>query len=52
MRVSIVLEFEDVDPESDEGVAIMQSIAEGYETIQIAFDATSCYVKYDNNLEE
>ena len=45
MKVIVVFEFENIeDPNSPEADAIVQAITEDCETMQVAFDASSCYV--------
>ena len=44
MRVMICLEFEGVDCNSEQADAIIESINADCETMQVAFDATSCWV--------
>ena len=46
MKVIVVFEFENIeDPNSAEASEIVQAITEDCETMQVAFDASSCYVE-------
>jgi hypothetical protein len=44
MKVLVVFEFEDIDPNSEEAEQIINEIGEECETMGIAFDASACYV--------
>jgi len=54
MRVIICLEFNDIECNSDKGDMIIQSITQDCETMQVGFDASSCYIMDadDNDLED
>lgn len=54
MRVVVVFEFEDIESGSLEDEAIVQSINEACDTMQVGFDASSCYVEdvYYTEVEE
>jgi len=46
MKVLVVFEFENIsDIESVEASAVVQSITESCETMQVGFDATNCWVQ-------
>jgi hypothetical protein len=46
MKVIVVFEFENIeDPNSAEASEIVQAITQDCETMQVAFDASSCYVE-------
>jgi hypothetical protein len=44
MKVTVVFEFEGVDPNSPEADEIVAEITESCETMRIAFDANACWV--------
>ena len=44
MRVTIVLEFDDIQPGSPEDEQIIEEITSECERIQIGFDAQGCWV--------
>ena len=52
MRVIICLEFDGVDCDSEKADGIIESINEECETMQVAFDATSCWVNDAFNEEK
>lgn len=44
MRVIVCIEFEGVECNSENADAIVESITESCEHMQVGFDATNCYV--------
>jgi len=44
MKVTVVFEFESVDPNSEEADQIVAEITESCETMRIGFDANACWV--------
>ena len=44
MRVIVVFEYDDVDPNSPVADVVMESITDSCETMRIAFDANACWV--------
>ena len=44
MKVLVVFEFEDIDPNSEMADQIVNEITEECETMGIAFDASNCYI--------
>jgi hypothetical protein len=52
MRVMICLEFDGVDCNSEKADAIVEAITESCETMQVGFNASSCWVDNAFNLEE
>lgn len=45
MRVTVIFEFEGVDPNSEEADRILEDISESCETMQVGFDASACWVQ-------
>jgi hypothetical protein len=45
MKIKIVLEFDGIDPNSEDALLITQDLADSLGTIQTAFDASSCHYK-------
>ena len=45
MKVLLILEFEDIEPNSPEADSIVCEISKSCETMQVAFDANSCYIE-------
>ena len=52
LRVTVVFEFHDVEPGTDQGAQIVASIAEACETMQTGFDANDCWVSDTKFIEE
>ena len=44
MRVIVIFEFEDIEPNSSEADQIIEEMTEECETMRIAFDASNCYI--------
>ena len=44
MKVTVVFEFDGVDPNSPEADEIVAEITESCETMRIGFDANACWV--------
>jgi hypothetical protein len=44
MRVIVIFEFEDIEPNSSEADQIIEEMTEECETMRIAFDASNCWV--------
>jgi hypothetical protein len=45
MKIKIVLEFDGIDPNSEDALLITQDLADSLGTIQTAFDASGCHYK-------
>jgi hypothetical protein len=52
MKIQIVLEFDGIDPNSEDALLITQDLADSLGTIQTAFDASSCNYKVIKTEEE
>jgi hypothetical protein len=52
LRVVVVFEFHDVEPDTDRSAQIVASIAESCETMQTGFDANDCWVSSTKFIEE
>jgi hypothetical protein len=45
MKIIVAIEFEDIkEPDSEEATAKVQEVMESCKTMQVAFDANSCWV--------
>jgi hypothetical protein len=44
MRVIVIFEFEDIEPDSGEADRIIEEMTEECETMRIAFDASNCWI--------
>jgi hypothetical protein len=44
MKVTVVFEFENVHPDSEQADEIVAGITEACETMRIGFDANACWV--------
>jgi len=52
LRVTVVFEFHDVEPDTDRASQIVASISEACETMQAGFDANDCWVSSTKFIEE
>lgn len=44
MKVIVIFEFEDIDPDSENADQIVEEIGKSCETMKIGFGADSCYI--------
>jgi hypothetical protein len=44
MRVIVIFEFDDIEPNSSEADQIIEEMTEECETMRIAFDASNCWI--------
>ena len=44
MKVSVIFEFEEVDPDSEKADQIVEEIGKSCETMKIGFGADDCYI--------